>query len=172
MNIYRLAGLGVVVTLAIAACDASDSETRMNRQDASSMQSVDEGKDQKRVAESEFAAMEDARAQNRADLGAARTEELYAAEKQRCQTLAGNDRDVCVKEAERARADAISQSELSREMAEANETARDTIVDAREDATDTMQDADYGLAVQKCDYFSGSVKDDCIEQAKADFAQN
>lgn len=172
MNMYRLAGLGMVVTFAIAACDASDSQTRADRQDAPMTQSVDEAEDQKRSAESEFAAMESATEQSRADLATARTEALYATEAQRCRTLAGNDRDVCLKEAERTRAEAISESKLARDTAEANQTATDTVADAREEAADTMQDADYGLAVEKCDGYSGDVRNACIEQAKADFAQN
>lgn len=189
MNMYRMAALGVVVSIGIAGCDSLDSESRVDRPDASMTQNVDaddcdrltgnakdvcveEAESQERVAEAEFAALENSTEENRYDLLVARADAEHAVAKQRCQDLAGNARDVCVKEADLAHADAMAEAKLTREISDANEVARGATVDAREEAMDTMQGAEYGLAREKCDALAGDLKDDCIEQAKADFAQN
>jgi hypothetical protein len=39
------------------------------------------------------------------------------------------------------------------------------------DANETAREAAYRVAKVKCDVFAGEVKDDCIDQAKAEFAQ-
>lgn len=189
MNLYKMAALGVVVSIGIAGCDSLDSEARVDRPDTSMTQNineadcdrltgnakdvcVEEAKSLERVAEAEFAAMENSTEENRYDLLMARADAERSVARQRCQDLAGNARDVCLKEADRAHADAGAEAKLTLETSDANETAREATVEAREEAAETMQDAEFGLAREKCDAFAGDLKDDCIEQAKADFAQN
>ena len=186
---YQMAALGVVVSIGIAGCDSLDSEARIDYLDSSMTQKADEGdcdrltgnakdvcveeaESQERVAEAEFAALENSTEESRYDLLMAKADAEHAVAKQRCQDFAGNARDVCVKEADLAHADAMAEAKLSREISDANEVARETTVDAREEAMGTMQGAEYGLAREKCDALAGDLKDACIEQAKADFAQN
>ena len=80
----------------------------------------------------------------------------YKAARQRCSTLAGNDKDVCMKEAkaadERARADAKARKESGEAGAEAREEKRE---------------ADYKVEKEKCDAMSGAAKDRCLDAAKA-----
>ena len=84
-----------------------------------------------------------------------RAEADYKAAKAKCKELSGNDKDVCMKEAEatETKAKAAAKAERKGEAAKA---------DARED----MRDADYKTAKEKCDAMSGNAKDDCLAQAK------
>ena len=82
----------------------------------------------------------------------------YDLAKAKCGTKAGNDKDVCIKEAKavevRAKADA---------------KAGNKIADARTDATDAKRTTNYKVALEKCDAFTGDTKDTCVKKAKAQF---
>ncbi len=82
----------------------------------------------------------------------------YDLAKTKCQTLAGNDKDVCVKEAKavevRAQADAKAGNKVS---------------DAYAAASDAKRTANYRVAIEKCDTFSGDAKDSCVKAAKTRF---
>jgi len=84
----------------------------------------------------------------------------YDLAKTKCGALAGNARDVCVKEAKavevRAQADAKAGTKIS---------------EARIDAADTKNTANYKVAIEKCDAFSGDAKDACVKEAKARFSK-
>lgn len=84
----------------------------------------------------------------------------YDLAKAKCDTKAGNDKDVCIKEAKavevRAQADAKAGNKIS---------------DARADASDAKRNAEYKVAAEKCDTFSGDAKDACIKDAKTRFGK-
>jgi len=84
----------------------------------------------------------------------------YDLAKAKCGAKAGNDKDVCIKEAKaievRAQADAKAGNKIS---------------DARADATDAKRTADYKVAAEKCDTFSGDAKDACLKDAKLRFGK-
>jgi hypothetical protein len=82
----------------------------------------------------------------------------YDLAKTKCSAKAGNDKDVCVKEAkaieERALADAKAGTKIS---------------EARTDAAETKNTANYKVALEKCDAFSGDTKSACVKEAKAQY---
>ena len=113
----------------------------------------------------------------------AKAEADYSVAKQRCDNLAGNAKDVCVKEAQAAetaaKADAKAQMKTSEANATANEKSTDArtkantqAADARKDATADKIDAEYEVAKQKCDTYAGGAKDSCLAQAKARFGKS
>ncbi len=79
----------------------------------------------------------------------------YKVAKERCDDKAGNDKDVCIKEAKavetRAKADAKATQKSS---------------EARADASKDKREADYKVAAEKCDALNGDAKDSCVKQAK------
>jgi hypothetical protein len=87
-------------------------------------------------------------------------EAVYDKDIEHCDTLSGNDKDVCVKAAKakhtKSDADAKAQHKAS---------------DARKDANEDKLEADYKTAKERCDNFSGSEKDACQERAKAKYNQ-
>lgn len=82
----------------------------------------------------------------------------YDLAKAKCGAKAGNDKDVCIKEAKavevRAKADAKAGTKVS---------------EARSDASDEKRKANYKVATEKCEAFSGAAKDTCVTEAKARF---
>lgn len=85
---------------------------------------------------------------------------VYEKEVERCDTMSGNDKDVCVKAA---------KAKLT--SAEADAKAQHKASDARKDANEDKLEAEYKLAKERCDNFSGSEKDACQERAKAKYHQ-
>ena len=103
-----------------------------------------------------------------------------SAAKERCDDKAGNVKDVCLKEAKAAEIAAKADAKAEMKMATANEQAARTSATAntkasaqgdaaRKDAASTRRDADYTVAKEKCDAFSGDTKNNCLNEAKARF---
>jgi hypothetical protein len=82
----------------------------------------------------------------------------YDLAKAKCDALAGNAKDVCVKEAKAVEV-----------HAQADAKAGTKISEARADANDAKSTANYKVAIEKCDTFSGDAKDACVKEAKARF---
>ena len=82
----------------------------------------------------------------------------YDLAKAKCGSKAGNDKDVCIKEAKAVEA-----------RAKADAKAGTKINEARVDASDTKRTAEYKVAIEKCDAFAGDVKSGCVKDAKARF---
>ena len=106
----------------------------------------------------------------------------YALSKQKCQDLAGNAKDVCIKEAKSVEASAKADAKLQLKTSEAKADARtttqqatnkanDKVQDARSEATTDKADAQYKVEKEKCDTFAGAAKDNCLTQAKARFGK-
>ncbi|MES3024490.1 MAG: hypothetical protein V4857_23215 [Pseudomonadota bacterium] len=81
-------------------------------------------------------------------------------DKVKCAALDGNARDVCVK-----------QAKATLVAAHADAKADKKAIEARADARDDKRDADYAVAKEKCDAFSGPRKDSCVAAAKLQFSQ-
>ena len=79
----------------------------------------------------------------------------YTAAKEACKPRQGNDRDVCMKQANADHVKATAD-------AKARLKSKDATAEARED---TM-DAQYKVAKEKCNALSGDAKDSCIKDAK------
>ena len=93
----------------------------------------------------------------------------HAAARQRCDDLAGNAKDVCIKEATAvetaAKADAKAQLTTANAKAVANEKSASAFskasaqeATAREEAATATNDAQYAVAVEKCAAYAGGAK--------------
>lgn len=144
---------------------------------------IAEANGQNRIALTELEAAYKPTAKNNAEVGAARAEAQYAVAVERCDDLAGNAKDVCVKEAKAAEVGAkadLKAHKKSREAGKvaegktgaAQDKARQKSSDAREDASEDKRDAGYEVAKEKCDAFSGNAKDLCIDKAKLKFGKS
>lgn len=154
---------------------------------------VAEAKGKQSVAKTDLEANYKPSIKARYDAHVAKADADYSVAIEKCDDKAGNDKDVCVKEAKaikvRQIADTKMQMKSKNANAEANETSGDaqavanektddanakaaeTKADARKDATTEKRDADYAVAKEKCDALAGSVKDKCISDAKLHFGQ-
>jgi hypothetical protein len=81
--------------------------------------------------------------------------------KEKCDDLAGNAKDVCVKEAKAVEVKALADAKLGKQVAEANVSA-----------ADDKRDADYKVAAEKCDALAGDAKAACLSAAKAKFGKS
>ena len=84
----------------------------------------------------------------------------YDLDKAKCGALAGNDKDVFIKQAKSALV-----------AAQADAKADKKAIEARADARDDKRTAEYKVAREKCDAFAGAAKDSCISAAKAQYGK-
>ena len=120
---------------------------------------------------------------HRYDVRLAKADAAFAVAKEKCDDLADNAKDVCVKEATAAyvtaKADAkvaiktLDANTVARaKTADANATAREKTTEARTDAATDKRNADYAVAKEKCDALAGDVKASCVKDAKARYGQS
>jgi len=143
---------------------------------------VAEAKGKENVAKAELEASYKPSRKNHYNVRIATADAVHSVAKERCDDMAGNAKDVCVKEANAAyvtaKADAKVQVKTSDANAKANEKtasahsdAKVTAADARKDAVADKSDAQYAVEKEKCDKFAGGVKDNCLAQAKTNFGK-
>ena len=98
--------------------------------------------------------------ESRYDARVVKADADYSVAREMCDDKAGNDKDVCVKEAKAA---------LTRAQADAK--AGEKTASARMDATKDKRDADYKVAAEKCEALAGDAKSACMKDAKARFGK-
>jgi len=107
----------------------------------------------------------------------AKAESAYAVAKQQCDDLAGNPKDVCVKEAKAALTAAKADANVQMKTTTATATATDKtaaaqakasseVKEVRTDAAADKRAAQYKVAQEKCDALAGTAKDTCMTDAK------
>ena len=91
----------------------------------------------------------------------ARADADFSVAKEKCDDLAGNAKDVCVKDAKaahtKAKVDAVANGKVSA---------------LRKDASQEKRDADYAAAKERCDVLAGDAKAQCVNEAKARFGKS
>src|SRR5512141_455688 len=91
---------------------------------------------------------------------------------EKCDDLAGNRKDVCVKEAKSELVKGKANAKVDRVAADTSKEAATKQADARKDASADKRDAEYKVAIEKCDALAGSAKDACVSNAKAQFGKS
>lgn len=122
---------------------------------------VEEAKAKEKVALAELEYGYTGKPADRNHVLVAKAESAYAVAKERCDDLAGNAKDVCVKEAKAVEIKALADAKMGKEIG-----------DAKKDAAAEKVDADYKVAIEKCDALSGDAKSGCVAAAKAKFGKN
>jgi hypothetical protein len=103
---------------------------------------------------------------------ASRVPSDYNVSKQKCDDLAGNPKDVCVKEANAVMVTAKADAKVERVAADTQHDAAAKQADARKEANEDKRNADYKVAIEKCDAMAGGAKDTCISKAKAQYGKS
>lgn len=138
---------------------------------------VAEAKGRKKIATADLEVSYKPSAKTRYEARVAKAQAIHAVAKERCDDMAGNAKDVCVKEANAvetgAKADAKAQMKTSDANATANEKSADAhskadnqAADARKEAAQDKLAAQYEVAKQQCDTYAGAARDVCLERAK------
>jgi hypothetical protein len=144
---------------------------------------VAEAKGKEKVAMAELEASYKPSPKTHYEARVARAEADYAVANEKCDDLAGNTKDVCVKEAKAAqtaaKADAKAHMKTSVAKATANEKSADAYnkadsqaAVAHKDAVADTVNAEYAVAKEKCDDLAGNAKDVCVKEAKARFGKS
>ena len=119
--------------------------------------SVD-AKGAEKVAKADLEARYSGKEKHQYNLRIAKAEAAYAVAKEKCDDKAGNDKDVCVKQAKASQTKAKADAKLTK-----------TVSNATADTVDTRMTADYKVAIEKCDALSGDQKTSCVNSAKVKF---
>jgi hypothetical protein len=91
---------------------------------------------------------------------------------EKCDDLAGNRKDVCVKEANAELVKGKADAKVDRVVADTHQDSMTKQADANKEAADAKRDAEYKVALEKCDGFAGAAKDSCVSTAKAQFGKS
>jgi len=90
---------------------------------------------------------------------------------EKCDDLAGNRKDVCVKEAKAELVKGKANAKVDRVAADTSRDAATKQAEARKDASADKRDAEYKVAIEKCDALAGPAKDACVSNAKAQYGK-
>ena len=101
----------------------------------------------------------------------AKVDAAYDLALQRCNDFSGTQKNVCRQEATAAKSRGTEDAKVARTQAESNHELMTTQEKARQEAGQADADADYNVAIEKCDQFSGANKDQCITSAKSRFGK-
>jgi hypothetical protein len=96
----------------------------------------------------------------------------YAIGIEKCDDLAGNRKDVCVKEAKAQLVKGKADAKVDRVAAVTQGDASSKQADARKEATDEKRDAEYKVALERCEALAGPAKDSCVSKAKLQFGKS
>ncbi len=171
-----------------AAEKHSDAEYKLDKSHCASLSAnakdicMAEAKGKDNVAEAEIEAQYKPSKKATYNVNIAKADAIYAVTKEKCDDKAGNDKDVCVKEAKAAFVSAKADAKVKMETAEADATAKKETSDARtkaqekdnavkQDAEGEKTDAYYKVAIEKCDEFAGDKKDACVASAKTQYGK-
>lgn len=121
-------------------------------------------------AEAEAAYKHTPKARENARIAHAQANYNVAIEK--CDDLAGNPKDVCVKQAKAEFVKGKANAKVDRVAADTSHEAATKQAEARKDASADKRDAEYKVAIEKCDALAGSVKDACVSNAKVQFGKS
>jgi chromosome segregation ATPase len=130
---------------------------------------VAEAKGANKVAKAEFALRQKDTPKARYTVRVAQAEAEYDVAKEKCDDLAGNPKDVCLKDAKAALTTAKANAKADIEVGDAKRNASEDIGAARKEAKEEKRDANYAAAKERCDKYAGDAKDSCIAKAKTKF---
>lgn len=122
---------------------------------------MEEAKAKEEIARAELEYSYSGKASDQTKLLEVKAKAAYAVAKEKCDDKAGNEKDVCVKEAKAIETKALADAKMGKQIGE-----------AKKDATEEKRDADYKVAVEKCDAMAGDAKDSCMAAAKTKFGKN
>ena len=121
---------------------------------------VEEAKAKEKVARAELEYGYTGKPGDQTKLREVKAKTAYAVAKEKCDDRAGNDKDVCRKEAKAVETKALVDAKMAKDVAE-----------TRKDGAQDKMDADYKVAAEKCDALTGDAKASCITSAKAKFGK-
>jgi hypothetical protein len=131
-----------------------------------------EAKGKFNIAKAEAEAAHDDTPKAREDARVAHAQATYDVALEKCNSLSGNSKDVCVKEARAELVKGKANAKVDRVTAATHKDAAAKQADARKEANADKRDAEYKVAIEKCDALAGSAKDACVSNAKVQYGKS
>ena len=133
---------------------------------------VAEAKGKDDIAKAEAEAAYQNTPKNRENARVAHAQASYNVAVEKCDDLAGNAKDVCVKEAKAGLVKGKANAKVDRVAADTNQDAAVKQADAKQEASADKRTADYKVAIEKCDALAGTAKDSCVSSAKVQYGKS
>ena len=164
-------------TYAMAKTNA-DAQYKLDKDACSSLNGnakdicVAEAKGKENVAKAEAEAAYKNTPKARENARVAHAQASYNVAIEKCDDLAGNRKDVCIKEAKAGLVRGKADAKVDRVAADTRKDAATKQAEASKEANADKRDAEYKVAIEKCDALSGPAKDSCVSNAKAQFGKS
>ena len=131
-----------------------------------------EAKGKFNIAKAEADAAHENTPKAREDARVAHAQAAYDVALEKCDNLAGNGKDVCVKEAKAELVKGKANAKIDRVTADTHKDAATKQADARKEANADKRDAEYKVAIEKCDALAAAAKDACVSSAKVQYGKS
>jgi hypothetical protein len=131
-----------------------------------------EAKGKEKVAKAEAGAAYKNTPKARQEARVAQAQARYDVAAEKCDDLAGNTKDVCVKEAKADLVKGKADAKVDRVVSDTRKTAITKQAEARTEANEDKREAEYKVAIEKCDALAGATKDTCVGNAKVQFGKS
>jgi hypothetical protein len=157
---------------------SADAQYKLDKQACASLSGnakdicMAEAKGKDDVARAEAAAAYENSPKTRENARVAHAQATYNISMEKCDDLAGNPKDVCVKEAKAALVKGKADAKVDRVATDANHDAAVKQADASKAANADKRDAEYKVAIEKCDALAGPAKDACVGNAKVRYGKS
>jgi hypothetical protein len=133
---------------------------------------VAEAKGKDNVAKAEAHAAYDNTPRSRESARVAHAQATYDVAIEKCDDLAGNRKDVCVKEAKASLVKGKANAKVDRVAADTRQDSAAKQAEASKEANADKRDAEYKVAIEKCDALAGASKDACVANAKVQYGKS
>ena len=130
---------------------------------------MSEAKGVEKVAKAELETQYKPSARNTEKVAMAKGDSAYDTAKEKCDDLAGNAKDVCVKDARAVHVKAKEDAKVAKVATTTSNDKTEKVSEARKDANTEKREADYKVAKERCDSQNGVAKDGCLNTAKTTY---
>lgn len=161
-----------------AAKKDADAQYKLDKEACSSLSAnakdicVAQAKGRESMAKADAEAAYKNTPKSREEARVAHAQASYHVAIEKCDDVAGNPKDVCVKEAKAGLVKGKSEAKVDRVAADTRKEGAEKRSEARSEASEDTRNAQYKVAIEKCDTFSGGAKDGCVSSAKAQFGKS
>ena len=128
-----------------------------------------EAKGMEKIAKADMASQYKPSPKADAKLRETRADAVYDTAKEKCDDLAGNAKDVCVKDAKAAHVAALGEAKVRQTSATTSGDKTSKVAEVRKDVTADTRQAEYDAAKERCDALAGNAKDTCVADAQAKY---
>ena len=130
---------------------------------------VSEAKGAEKVAKAELETKYQPSSRRDEQFAMAKANAAYDTANEKCDDLAGNAKNVCVKDAKAAHVKAKEDAKVAKVSADTSKNKSEKMADVKKDANAEKREAEYKAAKERCDSLAGAAKDTCQNDARVKY---